>query len=90
MQWSKKELLASLLTYKSVERDVEVFREGDAGDYLYLILNGTVQVQAGALMHTTPLMVRAPQVTVGMKELGLLGPGEYFGEAALLDSNSPR
>ncbi|CEO96845.1 hypothetical protein PBRA_005449 [Plasmodiophora brassicae] len=88
--WSKKELLASLLTYKSVERDVEVFREGDAGDYLYLILNGTVQVQAGALMHTTPLMVRAPQVTVGMKELGLLGPGEYFGEAALLDSNSPR
>ena len=49
-----------------------VFRQGDLGDQLYMILSGEAEV------------VRAGDG--GETALARLGPGEYFGEAALLGS----
>ena len=48
----------------------EIFAQGDVGDRMYLIRKGRVEV----LLHT-------PQ---GEVNLGVLGPGECFGEMALL------
>jgi NADH dehydrogenase len=47
-----------------------VFNEGDAGDSFYMILSGEVEVLKG--LGAEPVAV------------GVLGPGEYFGEMALL------
>jgi CRP-like cAMP-binding protein len=50
-----------------------VFEEGDAGDSLFMILAGRVEVQKR--FDSQPQVVRT------------LGPGEYFGEMALLGRN---
>ncbi|NGX51203.1 MAG: hypothetical protein K1060chlam2_01064, partial [Chlamydiae bacterium] len=52
----------------------EVFREGDMGDYLYIIVNGEVEV------FTTE--------NDEERVMGRLGKGEYFGEMALLNQRS--
>ena len=54
----------------------QIFKEGDAGDGLYIIAAGQVQISA----------------VIGQGErrvLSRLGPGEFFGEMAVLD-NEPR
>jgi NADH dehydrogenase len=56
------------------ETDEIIFNEGDVGDYLYIIVNGEVEV------FTTKDNVENP--------LGKLGKGEYFGEMALLNQRS--
>src|ERR671922_1063228 len=53
-----------------------IFHEGDPGDTLHLIARGRVAVRV-----TTPLGDTAT--------LAVLGPGDFFGELALL-SESPR
>lgn len=53
----------------------EVFREGDHGDSLYVVSNGTLEV------------VARDAVRGGVKRVGALGPGEVFGEMALLGEN---
>jgi len=50
-----------------------VFQEGDEGDGIYLIIEGKIQISA----------------LIGQNErrvLGRLGPGEFFGEMAVLDA----
>jgi CRP-like cAMP-binding protein len=54
----------------------KIFQHGDAGDKLYLILEGKVRIS-----REVPGM--------GEEALAVLGPGEVFGEMALLDE-SPR
>jgi CRP-like cAMP-binding protein len=49
-----------------------IFREGDAGDRMFMIRSGTVRIS-----KNTP---------TGMVTITTLGPGETFGEMALLDS----
>lgn len=54
----------------------QLFKEGDPGDGIYLIIEGTVQISS----------------IIGQNErrvLSRLGPGEFFGEMAVLD-NEPR
>ena len=50
----------------SVARGDTVFRHGDAGDALYVVLSGQVAMEIGGEL------------------LGLCGPGDWFGEMALL------
>jgi len=54
----------------------KIFQHGDAGDKLYLILEGKVRIS-----REVPGM--------GEEALAVLGPGQVFGEMALLDE-SPR
>lgn len=49
----------------------ELFHEGDVGDAWYALYRGKVDVTTGA--------------GAGEKEINLLGPGECFGEIAILD-----
>ncbi|MCB1107116.1 MAG: FAD-dependent oxidoreductase [Chlamydiia bacterium] len=56
------------------ETDEIIFHEGDVGDYLYIIVNGEVEV----------FTKKGDQE----KLLAKLGKGEYFGEMALLNQRS--
>jgi signal transduction histidine kinase len=66
-----------LLRQQCVERELpsgaELFKEGDPGDGIYVIRSG--QVQISALIEQKERRV-----------LGRLGPGDFFGEMAVLDS----
>lgn len=59
------------------KRNEVIFHEGDPGDTLHLVLKGHVAIRV-----TTPLGERAT--------LTILGPGEAFGELALLGEESDR
>ena len=52
-----------------------IFRQGDAGDQMFLIGNGRVRLFLESEGH--------------QKEVGVLGPGDFFGELALL-RDAPR
>lgn len=70
------ELIARVATEESHASGTKIFQHGDAGDKLYLILEGRVRIS-----REVPGM--------GEEALAVLGPGEIFGEMALLDE-SPR
>ena len=72
-----KETLESLvanLTIVPLDRGVALFKEGDPGDALYVIVEGEVAVQA----EGPPLV-----------EMARLGPGAFIGEVALM-TDQPR
>ncbi|MBF5060234.1 FAD-dependent oxidoreductase [Candidatus Neptunochlamydia vexilliferae] len=56
------------------EPDEIIFHEGDIGDYLYIIVDGEVEVFSGKGKEE--------------KTIAKLGKGEYFGEMALLNQKS--
>ncbi len=70
------ELIARVATEESHAPGTKIFQHGDAGDKLYLILEGKVRIS-----REVPGM--------GEEALAVLGAGEVFGEMALLDE-SPR
>src|SRR5574340_1121142 len=63
--------LARLLRRKSVGRGEVLFRQGDEGTALYIILQGRIKISVSR---------RTDKVT-----LAILGKGEFLGEMALLD-----
>jgi glutamate decarboxylase len=63
--------LASLATWQALGPDAIVFREGDPGDALFVVVTGLVRI----LVATTS----------GEILLNTLGPGDIFGEIAVLD-----
>jgi CRP-like cAMP-binding protein len=67
-------VLVEQLELVSLEKDAVLFREGDAGDALYVIVEGEVSVQAEG----------PPRV-----EMARLGPGAFIGEVALM-TDQPR
>ena len=70
------ELVASVAIEESHEREALIFQHGDAGEKLYVILEGKVRI--------------ARQVAgMGEEALAILEPGAVFGEMALLD-DTPR
>lgn len=70
------ERIAAIAEEESHSLNAYVFREGDTGDRLYLILSGKVRIS-----RQLPGM--------GEEALAVLGPGEAFGEMALID-DTPR
>ena len=70
------ELIAKVATEETHALGTKIFQHGDAGDKLYLILEGKVRIS-----REVPGM--------GEEALAVLGPGQVFGEMALLDE-SPR
>ena len=70
------ELIAKVATEEAHATGTKIFQHGDAGDKLYLILEGKVRISR--------------EVSgMGEEALAVLGPGEVFGEMSLLD-DSPR
>jgi CRP-like cAMP-binding protein len=66
--------LVENLTIVSLDKGVALFKEGDPGDALYVIVEGEVSVQA----EGPPLV-----------EMARLGPGAFIGEVALM-TDQPR
>jgi CRP-like cAMP-binding protein len=70
------ELIAKVGSEETHASGTKIFQHGDAGDKLYLIVEGKVRIS-----REVPGM--------GEEALAVLGPGQAFGEMALLDE-SPR
>jgi CRP/FNR family cyclic AMP-dependent transcriptional regulator len=70
------EQIIVLAEEEDFEPRAEVFKEGDAGDKMYIIIEGRVRIS-----KFIP--------NAGEEALAILEPGAYFGEMALID-DSPR
>jgi CRP-like cAMP-binding protein len=68
--------IASIAGEEAHETGSFVFREGETGDKLYLILEGKVRISRNL-------------AGMGEEALAVLGPGESFGEMSLID-DTPR
>ncbi|MEE9384549.1 MAG: cyclic nucleotide-binding domain-containing protein [Nannocystaceae bacterium] len=64
--------LAGLCDEVRVAQGDHVFRHGDEGDGLYIVLDGVVRISRD-------------MAGMGEEALAILRPGEYFGEMSLLD-----
>jgi CRP-like cAMP-binding protein len=64
------------LTKKRFPKGETIVREGDPGDYLFLLASGEVSI-------------RAKTGLLSSREIVRLGPGDYFGEMALV-TREPR
>ena len=69
--------IAALAQEVRCKRGDAVFRHGDAGDGLYLIVEGAIRIS-----RTVSGM--------GEEALAILQPGMYFGEMSIVDDDSPR
>ncbi|MFL6513823.1 MAG: DUF1003 domain-containing protein [Chthoniobacterales bacterium] len=67
--------LCSLLTMEQTEAASILFRAGDAGDSMYLIEEGKVQISMRSADGEELI-------------LAVLGPGDFFGEMALIDGKA--
>lgn len=70
------ELIARVATEETHGRNTKVFEQGEIGDKLYIIMEGRIRIS-----REVPGM--------GEEALAILGPGQVFGEMALIDE-SPR
>ena len=69
--------MASLCTALRVPAGKTIFKEGDGGDELYIIHDGSVRVM---------INTRTPEGTFAPSTINLLYSGQCFGEMILLDS----
>ncbi len=66
------ELLAKVASEEAHALGTKIFQHGDAGDKLYVIVEGKVRISREV-------------AGMGEEALAVLGPGQAFGEMALLD-----
>lgn len=69
--------IAALSQEIHLSRNEPVFRHGDDGDGLYLILSGAVRISRTVS-------------GIGEEALAILKPGMYFGEMSIIDDDVPR
>jgi len=69
--------IASLVHEVRLERGQAVFRHGDEGDGLYLIVEGAIRISRNVS-------------GIGEEALAVLAPGMYFGEMSIVDDDCPR
>lgn len=69
-------LVAAIAREESFKVGAVIFREGEVGDKLYMILDGKVRISRDV-------------AGMGEEALAVLGPGDAFGEMSLID-DSPR
>lgn len=95
--------LAASVTISEVPKDHAIFNQGDVGDRFYIIVHGNVKVvtsatskndsQADTISNTDNIQCEVgghaftESTSVG-NSLGSLGPGQYFGEMSLVDTES--
>jgi len=70
------ERIGRLSQREEVKRGEHVFHHGDAGDGLYLVLDGAIRISRNVS-------------GMGEEALAILRPGQYFGEMSIVD-DSPR
>jgi CRP-like cAMP-binding protein len=68
--------VAAIATPRELPGSAPIFKEGDAGDEMYVVVSGRVRISK---------MVKG----VGEEALSILDAGSYFGEMAMVDG-SPR
>jgi len=68
--------LATMVTRRSASRGAAIMHAGDPTDALYIVMSGRLKVMMGEADGKEVI-------------LGLIGPGEFFGEMGLVD-DSPR
>jgi CRP-like cAMP-binding protein len=73
---SQLEQVAAIATQRELEGGASIFREGDHGDEMFVVLSGRVRISK---------MVKG----VGEEALSVLDAGSYFGEMAMID-DAPR
>ena len=71
---SDRFLFAAFAEEKSFPKEAVIFQEGDEGDALYAVTRGRVRISRS--------------LAGGEEALAILGPGEIFGEMAILDSSA--
>lgn len=69
--------IASLVHEVRLQKGEAIFRHGDAGDGLYLIVEGAIRISRNVS-------------GIGEEALAVLAPGMYFGEMSIVDDDSPR
>lgn len=74
---SQLQKIAQLAVPQQVEGSKHIFKEGDAGDAMYVVVEGKVRISK---------MVPG----IGEEALAILEKGQYFGEMALIEEASPR
>lgn len=74
---SQLSTLARMVGHRMFPRGMEIIREGDTDAALYIILHGQVEVTKKGSSEQPDL------------QLATMGPGDFFGEMALLDG-APR
>ena len=67
--------LLNICETRNFEPEEVIFKEGEPGDTMYIVLSGQISIRK--------------QFPDGVKELTVINPGESFGEMAILD-NDPR
>ncbi len=65
--------IKALAVTQNYKKDELIFSEGDSADYIYFIESGRVSIMI--------------QKFTSQEEIAALGPGEYFGEMAVLTNN---
>jgi CRP/FNR family cyclic AMP-dependent transcriptional regulator len=68
--------IADIATHRDLPAGAIIFREGETGDEMYVVVAGRVRISK-----------RVPGI--GEEALGILDPGSHFGEMAMVD-DSPR
>mmetsp|Transcript_19866 Transcript_19866/g.41672 ORF Transcript_19866/g.41672 Transcript_19866/m.41672 type:complete len:619 (+) Transcript_19866:1290-3146(+) len=77
--------LTKSLVIEEIPKDATVFKQGDSGDKFYIVVHGGVKVETvkkGSTEHGGS--------DQSCLEIGTLGPGQYFGEMALVSGHGLR